>query len=185
MIFISDRQTNIQYPVGSFADNAWTAVLKDYGNTNKLRACPEVTVEPLTTGGSILAGTVDRPWFIPSADPKTIAVGAYGINGWILAGSTGTMLGFANSGVTPTATGAYFWNWTFPGASPSSIPIFGDAIWPDGWPREGNVRPRTSRTEPLAAREITPMTTWTGGASRGTTKRSIYPLRTATRRRCN
>jgi len=146
MIYISDQQTNILYPVGAFADNAWTTVLRDYGNTNKLRACPEAITEPLTTGGSILPGDVNRPWFIPSADPKTIAAGAYGINGWILAGSTGTMLGFANSGVTPTATGSYFWKWTFPGASPSTIPIFGDAIWPDGWPREGNVAPTNLST---------------------------------------
>jgi len=41
MIYISDQQTNILYPVGAFADNAWTTVLRDYGNTNKLRACPE------------------------------------------------------------------------------------------------------------------------------------------------
>src|SRR5690349_14359449 len=61
LIYMSDRQQNIPY---NFTDqNAWTAILKEYGNTDKLRACPEVTDAPLTGAGLILPGSVTRPWY--------------------------------------------------------------------------------------------------------------------------
>jgi len=138
-IFMSDRQINIQY-TGFAPDNAWTAVLKEYGNTDKLRACPEVT-DQATGTGSINAGSVTRPWFVPSTDTRYIAQGAYGINGWIQGGNLNTMLGYANGGVSPSATGGSFHKWPFVGTAQSLIPVFAEAVWPDGWPRETNLAP--------------------------------------------
>jgi prepilin-type N-terminal cleavage/methylation domain-containing protein/prepilin-type processing-associated H-X9-DG protein len=138
-IFMSDRQTNIKYTTFT-PNNAWTAILKEYGNTDKLRACPEVT-DPPTGTGTINAGSVTRPWYLPSGDTRYIAAGAYAINGWIQGGDYNTMLGYANGGVTNKATVAAFHKWPFVGIAQSQVPVFAEATWPDGWPRESNVAP--------------------------------------------
>src|SRR5437870_10541970 len=60
MIYMNDRQQAIPY--NFTAQNAWTAILKEYGNTDKLRACPEVTDDALSGTGLVLPGSVTRPW---------------------------------------------------------------------------------------------------------------------------
>jgi prepilin-type N-terminal cleavage/methylation domain-containing protein/prepilin-type processing-associated H-X9-DG protein len=138
MFYMNDRQKLIPY---DYPNNFWTSILKEYGNSNKLRVCPEVVEEPTfgTNAGAIVQGSVNKPWSVyePSAKyANLIPVGAYSLNGWLEANSP---LTYASAG--GPANAGMLWKWPIVGAPHANIPVFGEGTWPDGWPLEVNGPP--------------------------------------------
>lgn len=156
-VYMSDRQWLLPYGgLSGSQDLWWTTVLKEYGNSNKLQACPDATEEPLVaTAGQLVAGNVNRPWKAGSSDPRTIAIGAYGINGWMLA-TTGQGAAMKAYALHPDQTNAgakdfFFWKYPMLGTPTAQIPVIADAMWPDGWPLENDQPPPDLSNGPASA----------------------------------
>jgi prepilin-type processing-associated H-X9-DG protein len=130
-LYMSDRPTNLPYFY--FSDNYWTLILREYGNSNKLGSCPETSAD-----GSPGAF---KWWSVGNSDPRLIATGAYGINGWVQTpATTGTDWGLSQPAV-PAPQKSWYWRYPFLGTATASIPVIGDACWPDAWPTEDNKPP--------------------------------------------
>jgi prepilin-type N-terminal cleavage/methylation domain-containing protein/prepilin-type processing-associated H-X9-DG protein len=145
-LYMADRQANLPYG-GAGTDNFWTLVLREYGNSNKLSACPEASDDTNTAGsGTIIQGTVSRSWVVGHSDTRRISVGAYGVNGWLqnAAPAPNNFWQIQTSTGTPSypaPTASNFWKFPFLGGALASIPVMTDACWPDAWPLEDSAPP--------------------------------------------
>jgi prepilin-type N-terminal cleavage/methylation domain-containing protein/prepilin-type processing-associated H-X9-DG protein len=125
-MYLGDYNKSFQYTGNQ---NLWMVMLLSYqGNVDKIRACPvasqsttRIVYSPQYTYGS---GDMMWKW----APYNTNYEGSYAYNGWLYSGS------YAVSGVPNNSSWIY--------ANESAIqqagntPLFGDAMWVDGWPQE-------------------------------------------------
>jgi prepilin-type N-terminal cleavage/methylation domain-containing protein len=152
--YVADYRAMFGYD--SNVANFWVNQLNKYVNLNKLRICPETTVPPITYSG---AGGITSAWegSVAGNDPTTGLpyAGSYGINGWVENPKSG--LAYANqaqTGGVPTSQADASWFWLLPASKfDSEIPIFGDSIWFDGWPRLAS--PPNATSSPNAPADYT------------------------------
>ena len=110
--------------------NLWMATLLTYhAQVNAVRACPLASVPTTRTEYSpqYLYGSANQMW---KWSPTTnYYEGSYAFNGWLYGGSYSV----ANLLGTPSS-----WKYSNESlvARPATTPLFGDAMWIDGWPRE-------------------------------------------------
>ena len=125
-MYMGDFNKSFQYTANQ---NLWMATLMAYqGNVDAVRACP-VANNPTTRIDYSLQytyGAGDMMWkWSPFA---TAYQGSYGYNGWLYSGD------YTVSGA-PNNT-----SWKYANESaikqPGNTPLFGDAMWVDGWPLE-------------------------------------------------
>jgi prepilin-type N-terminal cleavage/methylation domain-containing protein/prepilin-type processing-associated H-X9-DG protein len=127
VMYVTDFNRSFDYTDNN---NLWMATLLAYhSQVDAIRACPVATVSSTRIDPDALHtyGTADRMWkWAPYTNSYE---GSFAYNGWLYGGtySTSDLLG------TPPA-------WKYKGESsilrPSNTPVFGDAMWIDGWPRE-------------------------------------------------
>jgi prepilin-type processing-associated H-X9-DG protein len=117
----------------SGAEDYWMELLRPYhANVEAVRLCP-VTQEP---GGGSGWGTATLYWV------RYFSEGSYGFNGWLyrLTGSPDDEALIYAPG--PWSLEAAIARFVRPDAKESTrIPVFGDCIWPNGWPRDTDVPP--------------------------------------------
>jgi prepilin-type N-terminal cleavage/methylation domain-containing protein/prepilin-type processing-associated H-X9-DG protein len=116
-----------------------------YMDIDKIMICPATNGSAPDVGSAYLSwGSTSRPWL-------NSQTGSYGFNGWLYRVLTAAL----PSGQGPKAS--YY---TLPAAGTEEIPLFADALFVDGWPRE---------TDPVPTDFLTPITnaTLTTGANVG------------------
>jgi prepilin-type processing-associated H-X9-DG protein/prepilin-type N-terminal cleavage/methylation domain-containing protein len=130
-------------------DDFWIeAFRKDYGNINEIRFCPLAKEDVSNDWGS-----ATRAWTFTltlAGVGTTRNSGSYGFNGWnhrwdpIGRGGAQYSGGTQEMYVTPTS------------AEASRIPVFGDCIWPDGWPKASDPTPPNLQTGDRARQGSSP-----------------------------
>ncbi|HKI70387.1 MAG TPA: prepilin-type N-terminal cleavage/methylation domain-containing protein [Verrucomicrobiae bacterium] len=125
IMYVGDNKKDFQYTANV---DLWMAAFLDYdAKVDKVRICP-VASKPTTRpdfSSGYAYGAVDMTWkWRPHG---TNYVGSYAFNGWLYSGtySVADLLGAPNA-------------WKYGGSvpKPTDVPVFGDAIWVDGWPVE-------------------------------------------------
>ncbi len=108
----------------------WMGILLDYtGRSDAIRSCPVAnnpSSQPVFGGGNQY-GTADQMW--KWTQNNTNYQGSYALNGWLYTG-TYVVQDLFPFGVTS----AYKYGKNV--ASPSTVPVFADAMWIDEWPME-------------------------------------------------
>lgn len=123
LLYVNDDYgAMFQYPGGG----TWIELLRPvYANADKVVICP-LTDYQTPQPGVNTAGDYKTAWYYTYSNSS----GSYTINGWLYAG-----------------------NWSFAGVGPPSeafkkdaavinttqTPIFGDGVWPDGWPETNDL----------------------------------------------
>ena len=137
-LYIADYSAVFNYD--GTAANFWVNQLNRYVNLNKLRLCPEANQIP----SQDQPGTYNVPWRggVAGNDPSTGLpyAGSYGLNGYLEAGAPYAIQ------TNPQATQAWFWKFPFI-VNTSEIPVFGDAVWYDGWPHGAETPNSTSSSD--------------------------------------
>jgi prepilin-type N-terminal cleavage/methylation domain-containing protein len=110
--------------------NLWMAQLLSYhAQVEAVRVCPVAPNPTTRTVESVMYtyGAGDMMW--KWAPYSTIYEGSYALNGWLYTGNYSV----DNLAATPNS-------WKYSSESsilqPASTPLFGDAMWVDGWPQE-------------------------------------------------
>lgn len=126
-MYTGDFGKSFQYTANQ---NLWMATLLTYhAQVNAVRACPLATAPTTRTDFSpqYTYGAGDQMWkWAPTVTPYQ---GSYAYNGWLYVGtySVADLLGSPNE-------------WKYSGEAsiknPVETPLFGDAMWVDGWPKE-------------------------------------------------
>ena len=134
-VYMSEYQKPLPY---YFGGSYWTGILAQYGASEKVRQCPDAQGPNPSTSGSA-QGSASLPWANFGAGSDT---GAYGMNGWLLAGGDTTDL--MNNAINNNAGSPQGNFWAYPYVRMvSQIPMVGDACWPNGWPLADNQPPAT------------------------------------------
>lgn len=126
-MYVGDFAHEFQYTANV---NLWMAMLISYqAQVASIRACPVATTPTTRTvySAQYTYGAADQMWnWAPST---TNYQGSYAYNGWLYSGSysVSDLLG------TPPS-------WLYTSSSSvikvANTPVFGDAMWVDGWPQE-------------------------------------------------
>ena len=126
-MYVGDSAHEFQYTANV---NLWMAMLISYqAQVASIRACPVATTPTTRTvySAQYTYGAADQMWnWAPST---TNYQGSYAYNGWLYSGSysVSDLLG------TPPS-------WLYTSSSSvikvANTPVFGDAMWVDGWPQE-------------------------------------------------
>jgi prepilin-type N-terminal cleavage/methylation domain-containing protein/prepilin-type processing-associated H-X9-DG protein len=132
-LYTSDFGRSFQYTANQ---NLWMATLLTYhASVNAVRACPLASLPTTRTDYSpqYTYGAGDMMWkWAPTVTPYQ---GSYAYNGWLYTGtySVADLLGAPNA-----------WKYAAESAikNSSETPLFADAIWVDGWPREAEGPPK-------------------------------------------
>ena len=110
--------------------NLWMAQLLEYhAQVDAVRSCPLASTPTTRTvfSAQYTYGAADQMW--RWAPTTTSYQGSYAFNGWLYTGnySVADLLGAPNT-----------WRYSSEGTitKPVETPLFGDAMWIDGWPRE-------------------------------------------------
>ncbi len=129
----------------------WYVALKPYYNDKNLLVCPEANLRRTPVGAGGNRGTADDGWKVPSPSNHVGAeqddYGGFGVNNWVedpKVVSTGT------GGARPND----FFITRLDGKSPShsTVPVLGDAVWPDqGWPRDTDTFPADTQDPEASA----------------------------------
>ncbi|HEX3800505.1 MAG TPA: prepilin-type N-terminal cleavage/methylation domain-containing protein [Verrucomicrobiae bacterium] len=128
IMYVGDFSNQFDYSANY---NLWMAELLAYhSQVDAVRTCPDAATPTTRTDSSLTYtyGTANQMWhWAPST---TNYQGSYAFNGWLYTGtySTADLLG------TPSS-------WKFGGGESgvpdvSNTPLFADAMWIDGWPKE-------------------------------------------------
>jgi prepilin-type N-terminal cleavage/methylation domain-containing protein len=112
-------------------DDLWMAdLLSYYGQAKQAKVCPlatDTTTQTGPTSPNYIYGAADQMW--RWAPYGTTYEGSYGFNGWLYGGTytVGDTLGCPET-----------WKYAKDSMvkSPANTPLFVDAMWIDGWPRE-------------------------------------------------
>ncbi len=114
----------------------WIQALRPYYDDPEIRLCSKATVPPPSPLWTDLRKP-NEAWASPNPVPgdepsimvnKTACIlGSIGPNGWLIDSSDGT---FGNSG------DERFWNKIENLGQPSTVPLFLDCFWVDGWPKD-------------------------------------------------
>lgn len=127
-------------PYGSGNGPQTLYILSLSGNIDKIRMCPEA----LTTGAVGASGSSNTAWNANYTDVTGATknmVSGYSYNGWLY-GRGGAQDAFLiSSSCAADPTGAGFWTLPIVSTSPSLVPVFGDGVWHDGWPRNSDPAP--------------------------------------------
>ncbi|SPE52305.1 conserved exported hypothetical protein [Verrucomicrobia bacterium] len=126
-MYVNDFAGEFQYTAN---ENLWMAMLLTYhAQVNAVRTCPLAAASSTRTVLSVqyTYGAADQMWkWAPTA---TNYQGSYAYNGWLYSGvySVSDLLGLPDS-----------WRYTTPASvvRVANTPLFGDAMWIDGWPEE-------------------------------------------------
>jgi prepilin-type N-terminal cleavage/methylation domain-containing protein len=127
IMYLSDFNKSFEYT--SSKDLWMETLLTYYAQVSAVRACPLASTPTTRTvpGAPYIYGAADQMW--NWAQNGTNYQGSYAYNGWLYTGNYSV----ADTLGTPSS-------WKFLGASsvrnPSETPMFGDAMWIDGWPKE-------------------------------------------------
>lgn len=133
-IYITDYSMLLPYV--ETPDKFWVNILKTYANIDKIRICPSTSAVGGDPPGNNV-GTASLTW--ASGETGNVGwdkisqhdyLGSYGLNGYVEAPTSGAA--FASQ-TNPAATAAWYWHYPFT-RSTTTIPIFSDSIWYDGWP---------------------------------------------------
>jgi prepilin-type N-terminal cleavage/methylation domain-containing protein/prepilin-type processing-associated H-X9-DG protein len=126
-LYVSDFNKMVEYTANQ---NLWMATLLAYhAQVDAVRTCPLASTPTTRTvfSAQYTYGAADQMW---KWMPATITYqGSYALNGWLYSGTynVADILG------TPS-------DWKFPNetsvTTPSTTPLFADAMWIDGWPKE-------------------------------------------------
>jgi prepilin-type N-terminal cleavage/methylation domain-containing protein len=126
-MYTGDFNKSFQYTANQ---NLWMAVLLAYhAQANTVRACPLASAPTTRTDFSpqYTYGAGDQMWkWAPTVTPYE---GSYAYNGWLYSGAYNVtdLLGTPNE-------------WKYGGEAsikkPTDTPLFCDAMWIDGWPKE-------------------------------------------------
>ncbi len=114
------------------ADNLWMETLMTYhAQVDAVRVCPSAANVSTRTDPSAPAkvyGTGDQMWKWTGTS-TVVYQGSYGFNGWLYSGTyiENNLFGAPNSWKFATESAV---------RNASLTPLFGDAMWVDGWPRE-------------------------------------------------
>ncbi len=127
IMYVSDFNKSLAYTGNQ---DLWMATLIAYhSQVDTIRTCPVASAASTRTDISVqyTYGTGDQMW--KWAPTVTNYQGSFAFNGWLYGGTytVADLLGTPNS-------------WKYSGESSvqrsSNTPLFGDAMWIDGWPRE-------------------------------------------------
>jgi prepilin-type N-terminal cleavage/methylation domain-containing protein/prepilin-type processing-associated H-X9-DG protein len=127
VMYVSDFGKSFDYTANA---NLWMATLLAYhAQVAAVRACPLASTPTtrLVYSPQYTYGAADQMWhWAPST---TNYEGSYALNGWLYTGT------YATADILGTPP-----EWKYAGEtsvkSTSNTPLFGDAMWIDGWPRE-------------------------------------------------
>lgn len=127
IMYVSEFNKSFEY---TSAKDLWMeTLLTYYAQVSAVRACP-LAMDPTTRtvpGAPYIYGAADQMW--NWAQNGTNYQGSYAYNGWLYTGTYSV----ADTLGTPSS-------WKYLGAAsvrnPSDTPMFGDAMWIDGWPKE-------------------------------------------------
>ena len=127
IMYVSDFNKSFEYT--SSKDLWMETLLTYYAQVSAVRACP-LAMDPTTRtvpGAPYIYGAADQMW--NWAQNGTNYQGSYAYNGWLYTGTYSV----ANTIGTPNS-----WKYLGPSSvrNPSETPMFGDAMWIDGWPKE-------------------------------------------------
>lgn len=132
-MYTGDFGKSFQYTASA---NLWMATLLEYhARVDAVRACPLATIPTTRTDFSpqYTYGAGDQMWkWAPTVTPYQ---GSYAYNGWLYSGAYNVtdLLGTPNE-------------WKYPGEAAIkntvNVPLFGDAMWIDGWPIETQGPPK-------------------------------------------
>jgi len=152
----ADHQHNIYYKT-----EMWVPALNKYGFQRKARLCPDAKqLRPGTAmasggysaGSATAAWKEGRPWDIPNKyqdlKKQGYVMASYGMNGWAYSPdpSQQPTPWFGNQ--RPLNHGDYVYNNVFSAPDASNIPLFGDAIWRNGWPMYDDAPPANNTRDP-------------------------------------
>lgn len=126
-MYAGDFGKSFQYTADQ---NLWMAMLLTYhAKVDAVRSCPLASNPTTRTDFSpqYTYGSGDQMW--KWAPTTTNYQGSYAFNGWLYSGtySVANLLGAPNDWKYATETSI---------KKPTDTPLFGDAMWIDGWPRE-------------------------------------------------
>jgi len=132
-LYVGDFTKSFEYTANQ---NLWMASLLSYhAQVDAVRACPLASTPTTRTDFSAqyTYGAADQMWkWAPTVTPYQ---GSYAYNGWLYSGtySVADLLGTPNE-------------WKYAGESSikrtTEVPLFADAMWIDGWPREAEGPPK-------------------------------------------
>jgi prepilin-type processing-associated H-X9-DG protein len=132
-MYVGDFGTTFQYYTVA-GSTLWMGILLDYsGHSDAIRACPVAnnpTTRIVPTPPNDLYGTADQMWSWTQTTPTTVAYqGSYAFNGWLYTGTyvVSDLFPFGVSSALKYGKNV---------SNPTSVPIFGDAMWIDEWPEE-------------------------------------------------
>ena len=124
-------------PYVSGIDDFWIEAFRNsYSKVDEIRLCPEVMDSQGLPDG---LGKATQPFMFQGRS------GAYSFNGWLHSvdarlpnGQPNSNPGGKNFSGGPLTA---YWSGATVGKHSTRIPIFGDATWPDGWPKHTNPAP--------------------------------------------
>jgi prepilin-type N-terminal cleavage/methylation domain-containing protein/prepilin-type processing-associated H-X9-DG protein len=125
-MYLSDYNKSFQYTANA---NLWMAILLAYqGNVDAVRSCPVANTPTKRTvySATYTYGSGDMMWHW--SPYGTNYSGSYAYNGWLYSGN------YTETGVPNLATWSYRNDSAVQQAA--NTPLFGDAMWVDGWPQE-------------------------------------------------
>jgi prepilin-type N-terminal cleavage/methylation domain-containing protein/prepilin-type processing-associated H-X9-DG protein len=127
LMYVDDNSDSLAYTANQ---NLWMATLIEYhAEVNAVRMCPVASTPTKRTDPNpqYTYGTADQMW--KWSPYGTNYQGSYAFNGWLYSGKYN---------VTDLTGTPMSWKYSKPSAAthPSNTPLFGDAMWIDGWPRE-------------------------------------------------
>jgi prepilin-type N-terminal cleavage/methylation domain-containing protein/prepilin-type processing-associated H-X9-DG protein len=107
------------------------SLIQAYGNADKARLCP--TAQDLTATNANTAGDAGHAWYwLSAATSLQTPSGSYGFNGWLYSDSL-----YETAATWP----GYYYKTSASIGNATLTPMFTDANWPDGWPRESDAPP--------------------------------------------
>ncbi len=129
-MYVGDFGTAFQYYTVS-GSTLWMGILLDYsGRSDAIRVCPvanNTSKQPGPSPPENIYGTADQMW--KWSNPGTNYEGNYGFNGWLYSGTYTVADQFPFGVPSASKHGKNI-------LTPSSVPVFADAMWIDSWPTE-------------------------------------------------
>jgi prepilin-type N-terminal cleavage/methylation domain-containing protein len=126
-MYLGDFNKSFYY---TYDQNLWMATLLGYyARVDSVRVCPAASAPTTRTvfSSQYTMGAADQKWqWSPYGTNYT---GSYGYNGWLYTGNYSSRI---------VTGGPDDWKYTSETSvrKPSSTPVFADAVWVDGWPKE-------------------------------------------------
>jgi len=122
LLYIQDTDKLFAYypPDPTYYSTLWMGnLIRNYAAVDKVRICPTATTnKPALDVGFGGLGTADIAW---QWNSTPVLHGSYALNGWLYVGD-------------PYAPASMSFNKESGIQKPSETPMFGDAMWVDGWP---------------------------------------------------